>query len=90
MSNNMDEIFTAARSTGTDNAPNTAAPKRSKRSAQPITWETLIEVKESTKRLNLDIPESADKALATKAKRLKITKSALVRRLIDAYLENVE
>jgi hypothetical protein len=62
--------------------------KQSKKQAS--IWDELVPEKEETKRLNLDIPASTDQKLAARAKKLKITKSALVRRLIDSYLENIE
>lgn len=57
---------------------------------QGSVWDDLIPAREETKRLNLDISQSTDKALGARAKKLKITKSALVRLLIDSYLQNVE
>lgn len=66
-------------------------PKPAKQAKkQASIWDELIPEKEETKRLNLDIPASTDQKLAARAKKLKITKSALVRRLIDSYLENIE
>ena len=77
-------IFQAAK--GTTEPVKTARRGKS----QASVWDDLIPVREVSKRLNLDIPESTDKALAARAKKLKLTKAALVRLLIDSYLQNVE
>lgn len=82
----FDAIILAAKKTTQESQPVKVSQRKSKSSI----WDDLIPEKEETKRLNLDIPASTDKALIARAKKLKVTKSALVRRLIDSYLENVE
>lgn len=82
----FDAIILAAKNTTQESQP----VKVSQRKSKSNMWADLIPEKEETKRLNLDIPTSTDKALIARAKKLKVTKSALVRRLIDSYLENVE
>jgi hypothetical protein len=64
--------------------------KTARRSNKVISVDALLESKADNVRLNLDIPKQTDEKLKQVAKKLKITKSALVRRLVDALLENVE
>ncbi|MBW4662454.1 MAG: ribbon-helix-helix protein, CopG family [Drouetiella hepatica Uher 2000/2452] len=81
-------IFQAAKQQPSDTSEN--LPKPSRRARKAIVLDDLIEGKGDSVRLNLDISEEMDKALKAKAKRLKITKSALVRQLIGIYLENTD
>ena len=86
----FEAIMRAAKSQPQAGAAKEAPKPARKRRAAASVWDDLIPAKEETKRLNLDISESTDRALSARAKKLKITKSALVRLLIDSYLQNIE
>lgn len=93
MSDRFSDIFAAANQLSQDGQvepDQDSKPTKKTKKSEAIGWDDLILEKEEIKRLNLDIPLAMDKKLATRAKKLKITKSALVRKLIDSYLENIE
>ena len=87
----FDEVLDAAQSAQTDQSKEATDTKEESKSSKMEFWESMQpQQKEREIRLSVSIPESLDDKIATKARELKMTKNALLNKVLEHMFQEVE